>query len=245
MAMAVMISPITTHAMGGSPPAEVTVAVSANALSAVREISEAYTRKTGVEVKLVAGSTGRLFSQILQGAPFDVFLSADDVHTALLEGKGLTVKGSRFAYAQGVLVAYSPDKGLDLKKYGLEILTDKSVRRISIANPKTAPYGRAAVSALKYAGLWEKVKDKLVYGESVSQAFSFARTGNAEVALVARSLTTGEEDQTFVIDNDSYGAIVQECVILKDADTLSKGFTEFLKSPEARSLLKKYGYLIP
>ena len=163
-------------------PAPLTVAVASNALRPIMEVVEAYRGAGHGEVSLVHGSTGKLYTQIIQGAPFHIFLAADAVRPRLIEERGMASAGTRFTYVRGVLALYTSRKGTGIEDKGLALLTGEDVLRVAIANPDTAPYGRAATRALARYGIMDDVETKLVYGENVSQAFSFARTGNADFA---------------------------------------------------------------
>ena len=216
-----------------------TVAVAANALVPVKELARAFTDAGGGEVRVVSGSTGKLYAQIVQGAPFDVFLAADRERPARLFKKGLT-DGEPFTYAQGTLVLWTP-KAADLNGAGMDVLKEKRFNRIAIANPRTAPYGRAAMEALESAGLVAAVGSKLVYGESVSQAFGFARSGNADAAIVALSTVTGTGGAYAVILAGDHSPILQDGVVLKDAPKAARDFITFMKGP-GRAVFAKYGY---
>jgi molybdate transport system substrate-binding protein len=222
-----------------------TVAVAANALRPVKEIAEAFEQTEKIELRLVSGSTGKLYAQIVQGAPFHVFLAADSARPALLEKKGFTTDGSRFTYALGALALWSPHGRIPLEGHGIYALNDSRVGRIAVANPKTAPYGQAAMEALERSGIISYVQDKLVYGESVSQAFGFARSGNADVAIVALSTIYGTEGENAPVDESYYSPIVQQGVILRDRPVSSKKFIDFLLGPEGRAIFKKFGYRTP
>ena len=238
-----------------------TVAVSANAERAVAEIARAFERTPYIDIKvrLVSGSTGKLYAQIIQGAPFDLFFSADTRHPELLEARGLTRPGTRFTYARGLLALWTRDPGVALDIDSPSIvgpagpawlagLAGVGVRRIAVANPATAPYGRAAIEALTALGdghLDEKIQRKIIYGESVSQAFNFVRSGNAEVAVVALSTLYGQPGSRHLIDERLYTPIVQQAVVLKRAPAEALEFAEFARSAEAALVLKKYGYGLP
>jgi molybdate transport system substrate-binding protein len=155
------------------------------------------------------------------------------------------VEGSRFTYALGVLALWSPRGDIQLRGNSLASLKDERVGRIAIANPKTAPYGKAALEALERTGIMDYVRAKLVYGESVSQAFGFARSGNADVAIVALSTIYGIEGDHARLDENYYSPIVQQGVVLKDRPDSAVKFIEFLTGPEGQAVFKKYGYRTP
>ncbi|MDQ6960832.1 MAG: molybdate ABC transporter substrate-binding protein [Mariprofundaceae bacterium] len=219
-----------------------TVAVAANFYRPMQEIASAYEKQSGNRVRLVSGSTGKLYAQIIQGAPYQIFFAADSRRPALLESQGLIQPGSRFTYATGALVLWSMRDDLDLKARGMKTLLDKRVKHIAIANPKTAPYGHAAMQALKAAGMDRMVRAKLVYGENIGQVFLFVRSGNADVGLVAASSTYQAGGRISVAPSDSYDPIVQQAVVLRHAPETARRFTAFLSSETARKVLRKYGY---
>jgi len=222
-----------------------TVAVAANFYRPMQEIAATYRKQTGTNVRLVSGSTGQLYAQIIQGAPYQVFFAADARRPELLESQGLTQPGSRFTYATGSLVLWSMREDLGLKERGIKSLLDTRVKRIAIANPNTAPYGRAAMQALKAAGMDRAMRTKLVFGENVGQAFLFVRSGNADAGLVAASSTYQAGGKVAAVPPDSYDPIVQQAVALRHAPEAAQKFTAFLSSPAARKVLRKYGYGVP
>ncbi|MEE8575207.1 MAG: molybdate ABC transporter substrate-binding protein [Thermodesulfobacteriota bacterium] len=233
-----------TSSLAGSGGAggggEITVAVASNALRPVKEIARAFEETAGVKVIIVHGSTGKLFTQIVQGAPFDVFLAADSERPGLLIAKGLAVRGSRFVYARGLLALWRVSES---GGGGLASLKESGVTRVAVANPRTAPYGASAVEALRSAGVYDLVEAKLVYGANVSQALSFARTGNADAAIVATSTVYDEPGFAELVDRRYYQPIKQEAVLLKGASAggASK-FLQFTKGESALLIFKKYGY---
>jgi len=164
---------------------EVTAAVAANFTAPVQQIAELFQKETGNTVKLSFGSSGKFYSQIKEGAPFDVFLSADEKNPKLLEEEGLAVKDTRFVYALGKLVLWSAKPGFVDDKGA--VLSKGEYNKIAYADPKLAPYGLAAQETLQKMNLWEKVQSKLVTGESIAQTYQFAATGNAELAFIALS----------------------------------------------------------
>ncbi len=165
-----------------------TVAAASDLQAALPAMASQFEKETGQRVVLTFGSSGNFFTQIQNGAPFDVFLSADIDYPRRLEREGLAERGSLFEYATGRLVLWTRnDSGIDVRR-GLTVLADARVRHIAIANPEHAPYGRAAVAALRHEGLYERVRSKFVLGENISQAAQFAQSGNAEVGVLALSL---------------------------------------------------------
>ncbi len=220
---------------------EIIVATASNALKVVRELARTYQELEGTEVRIVSGSTGKLYAQIVNGAPYDVFLSADKERPHLLEQKGIGIKGTRFTYARGVLVVWTRD-GITL--HSIEDLTDPRIRLVAIANPDTAPYGRAAIEVLENRGLLDRLRGKLLYGENVSQALGFALTGNADASIVALSTVHGTTGRIFRIDPSLHSPIEQDAIALRDSPQALK-FLKFLRSPRAQSLFEKYGYIVP
>ena len=233
-------------AWGGAQASEVTAAVAANFTAPAKEIAAAYEKATGYAVDLSFGSTGQLYTQITQGAPFDLFLSADvaRIEKALKEGWG--VEGTQFTYAVGTLVLWSADPKL-VDSDGA-VLKSGSFAHLAIADPKTAPYGAAAVEVLTARGVLSDLKSKLVTGQNISQTFQFVTSGNAELGFVALSQvindTTGSR---WLVPNDLYTPILQDAVLLKQGEqnTFAQGFLSYLKGPEAVGIIKRYGYALP
>jgi molybdate transport system substrate-binding protein len=220
-----------------------TVAVAANFHRPVREIAAAFEQQSGNSVRLVSGSTGKLYAQIVQGAPFHIFFAADARRPALLESEGLIKAGSRFTYATGSLVLWTPDESLNLDG-GLATSLSESVQRIAVANPETAPYGAAAMQALDAAGLAESVKSKLIFGESVAQAVMFARSGNAQLAILPASSVVGAGGKSLALTS-GYQPIIQQAVVLKGAPKSADELVSFLSSDSVMAVLNKYGYGVP
>jgi molybdate transport system substrate-binding protein len=237
---------------------EITVAAAADLNFALKEMAQKYEAKTGVKVKLTFGSSGNFFSAIQNGAPYDVYFSADVDYPKQLEAAGLTEPGTMYEYAVGRLVLWAPrDSPLDVT-LGMKLLGDARVRKIAIANPKHAPYGRAAVAAMKSAGVFEKVETKLVLGENISQTAQFVQTGNADVGLVALSLLARPsktsqdgapviEGKHWLVPAETYPAIRQAAVVVKASreKEAARKFLEYVKSDEGREILRKYGFEKP
>jgi len=246
LAILAITSPIfaVSTPAGDSPP--ITIAVASNALAPIKQITKRFNIEHNARVSIVSGSTGKLFTQITQGAPFDVLIAADELRPRLLEERGLTRKGSRFTYASGVLVLWSFRQDGPLRDNStLAVLKDPAVRRIAVANPKIAPYGHAAFEALRAEGILEEVLSKFIYGENVSHAFNFARTGNADLAITALPTTHGQAGRRVLVNSALHSPIVQQAVILKDAPESAVAFTAYLKGPKGRAILKEYGYILP
>jgi len=231
---------------------EITVAAAADMSAALPQLVEAYTKKTGQTVKLSFGASGNLTNQIRNGAPFDVFFSADEEYPQQLISEGLASKDTLYRYAIGRLVLWVPnDSPLDLSKIGIQALLDPSVKKISIANPATAPYGRAAAAALRHFGIYDQVSSRLVLGENVSQAAQFVESGNAQAGLIALSHALApamkDKGRYWTVPLDAYPTLNQAAVVLsrsKQGDA-ARRFLEFLRSPEAASLLSSYGFSLP
>jgi molybdate transport system substrate-binding protein len=218
------------------------VAVAANFTAPAQEIAAAFKDKTGNEATLSFGASGQFYAQIQQGAPFQVFLSADADRPKAAVDAGLAVADSRFTYAIGKLVLWS--KSLDVTK-GDEALKANAFAKLSIANPKSAPYGAAAVEAMTKLGVYDAIQPKIVQGNSIAQAFEFVDTSNAELGFVALSqLASVTAGSRWMVPETLYAPIRQDAVLLKTGadDEASKAFLAFLKGPEARAIIEKYGY---
>ncbi|MGA2202747.1 MAG: molybdate ABC transporter substrate-binding protein [Terriglobales bacterium] len=231
---------------------EIVVAAAADMSAALPQLVAAYAQKTGLTVKLSFGSSGNLTNQIRNGAPFDAFLSADEDYPQQLIAEGLALKTTLCRYAIGRLVLWVPaDSPLDLSKLGMKALLDPSVKKISIANPAHAPYGRAAEAALRHFGIYDRVSSRLVLGENVSQAAQFVESGNAQAGLIALSHALApalkDKGRYWTVPLDAYPTLNQAAVVLsrsKQPDA-ARRFLEFLRSPEAASLLSTYGFSLP
>jgi molybdate transport system substrate-binding protein len=214
-------------------------------------VAAQFEKDTGRIVTLTFGSSGTFFAQLQNGAPFDVFLSADIDYPKRLEAAGLAEPGSLYQYARGHLVLWTrTDAGIDLRQ-GLRTLVDPSVRRVAIANPQLAPYGRAAVAALRHEGLYDRVQAKLIVGESISQAAQFVQSGSADVGLIARSVALADplkKAGTLVeIPEDWYPPIEQAAIALASSrqKALAREFIDYLKKPDTRRTLQAYGFTVP
>ena len=224
----------------------VQVAVAANFTAPARALAEVFARTTGHEARLSFGATGAFYTQIKNGAPFDVLLAADDERPARLEKEGDTVAGSRFTYATGQLVLWSA-KPVLVDDEGA-VLKHGQFGKIAIANPKNAPYGAAAVEAMEKLGLAATLQPKLVTGESIGQTFNFIATGNAELGFVALAqvLEGGKlkSGSMWVVPAQYHAPIIQDAVILKRAasNPAAKAWMELLKTPQSKALIRSYGY---
>lgn len=225
---------------------EVQVAVAANFSAPLKAISEQFTRDTGHQLVISSGATGQLYTQIRNGAPFAVFLSADDTTPAKLESEGAAVKGSRFTYAIGTLALWSPKPGY-VDGEGA-VLKQNAFTHLAVANPKTAPYGLAATQVLAKLGLTEAVAAKRVEGQNITQTYQFVATGNAELGFVALSQIYQDgkikEGSAWIVPAALYEPIRQDAVLLdKGQDQpVAKALLAYLKGPQAAAVLKAYGY---
>jgi molybdate transport system substrate-binding protein len=225
--------------------AEVKIAVAANFTDATREIAPLFEKATGHTTKISYGSTGKLYSQIEHGAPFELFLAADTQRPIKAEQAGLAVAGSRFVYAKGKLVLWSVKP--DLFEDGEAFLMNGAFDHLALANPKTAPYGLAAEQVMRHIGALDKLTPKLVRGDSISQTFQFIATGNAEagfVALAQIKAWKGEAGTLWAIPEDHYAPIEQAAVLLKKGkpNPAAIAYLDFLKSDAAREVIERYGY---
>lgn len=230
---------------------QITVAAASDLTFAFKEVAARFQKETGTSVNLSFGSSGNFFAQIQNGAPYDLFFSADTNYAKMLESAGLTEPGTLYRYARGKIVLWAPkSSGLDVNR-GLAVLLDPGVRKIAIANPEHAPYGRAAVKALQHDGVYDKVRDKLVLGENISQTAQFVLSGSADVGVLALSLALSppmkDQGKYFEIAASSYPAIDQAAVILKSSQKkeLARQFLEFLRKSETVDLMRRYGFAVP
>ncbi|WP_080482313.1 molybdate ABC transporter substrate-binding protein [Pseudomonas syringae] len=237
---------VAALAMGSVFADEVQVAVAANFTAPIQAIAKDFEHDTGHKLVASFGATGQFYTQIKNGAPFEVFLSADDTTPAKLEQEGESVKGSRFTYAVGTLALWSAKEGYVDNKG--EVLKGNKFEHLSIANPKVAPYGLAATQVLDKLGLTDATKPKIVEGQSITQAYQFVSTGNAEVGFVALSqifkdgkLTSGS---AWIVPADLHDPIKQDAVILNKGkdNAAAKALIEYLKGPKAAAVIKSFGY---
>jgi molybdate transport system substrate-binding protein len=227
------------------------VAAAADLQFAMNDLGGQFEKKTGTKVAISYGSSGNFRAQIENGAPFDVFFSADAQYPQQLVTAGKADGQSLFVYALGHLVLWAPGaEKLDVAKKGFDVLKDSGVTRVAIANPEHAPYGRAAVAALQKAGLYEQVKPKLVFGENISQTAQFVQSGSAQVGIIALSLTFADSmkggDQ-WMIPAELYPVMQQDAVIVTSSTNkgAAQAFLDFVKSEEGRRTLSKYGLTPP
>ena len=231
----------------GTNAEEVQVAVAANFVPTFKEIVAEFEKASKHSVQFNAGSSGKFYAQIKNGAPFDVLLSADDERPKLLEDEGLGVKGSRFTYAVGRLVLWSHDPTLVT---GKDTLKTASFKHLAIANPKTAPYGAAAMQAMMKLDVWESLQPRIVMGENLGQTSGFLESGNAELGFLALSQVLDEKlkgkGSRWDVPENLHEPIQQDAVLLTkgQSNPAAKDLMEFLHSPQARSIIERYGYQV-
>lgn len=223
---------------------EVHVAVSTNFAKTARALAGAFSDETGHRVLASAGSTGKLYAQIVHGAPFEVFLSADAERPRRLEAEGRAVAGTRFVYALGRLVLWSPDPA---RITGADALEGDDFRYLAIANPDLAPYGAAARELLEQLGLWDRLQRRLVRGEDIGQAFQFVATGNAELGFVSLSQAAGQGGSQWIVPPDRHPPIEQQALLLEAgrANGAARAFLDFLRGDAARAQIERAGYGAP
>jgi molybdate transport system substrate-binding protein len=224
---------------------QVQVAVAANFIPPFKEIAAEFEKTTGHSVQVSAGSSGKFYAQIKNGAPFEVFFSADDERPKRLEDEGLGVKGSRFTYAVGRLVLWSPDPGLVT---GEQTLRTVKFQHLAMANPKTAPYGLAAMQAMMKLGVWESLQPRIVQGENLGQTIGFIESGNAELGFVALSQALDpalkSKGSRWDVPMNFHDPIAQDVVLLTkgQSNPAAKALMEFMRSPQARTVIERFGY---
>lgn len=228
---------------------ELTVAAAADLRPALEEIASRYRAVSGVQIKPIYGSSGNFYQQIQNGAPFDFFFSANADYPKKLEAAGLIVPGTYYEYAWGKIVLMVPaSSSLDVK-HGLSLLLDPAVKKVAIADPRHAPYGQAAVAAMKTEKIYDRVSSKLVTGENISQAASFVLSGAADVGVVALSLalSAGPQVRYAEIPSNDYPPMRQACVALKSSKhpELAAKFQEYLQTEEVRKILERFGFEAP
>jgi molybdate transport system substrate-binding protein len=242
LAVALFVFRPPAHAVG------LHVAVATNFRVTVEALLTRFADTSGRGATVSAGSTGQLYAQIRQGAPFDVLLAADAERPRRLEAEGLAVPGTRFTYAMGRLVLWSPDRDLhDARSF----LQSRDFRHIALANPDTAPYGAASREVLQHLGLWEPLQSRIVQGQDVGQTYQFVATGNAELGFVALSqVRLGRQPAPrhyWLVPQDLYQPLRQQAVLLRHAEhnPAAKAFLAFLQSDPARRLIEQAGYEVP
>jgi molybdate transport system substrate-binding protein len=237
---------VAAFSVGNAFADEVQVAVAANFTAPIQAIAKDFEKDTGHKLVASFGATGQFYTQIKNGAPFEVFLAADDTTPAKLEAENEVVKGSRFTYAVGTLALWSAKEGYVDDKG--QVLKDNRFEHLSIANPKAAPYGLAATQVLAKMGLTDATKAKIVEGQSIAQAYQFVSTGNAELGFVALSQVYKDGKLTggsaWIVPASLHEPIKQDAVILNKGkdNAAAKALMEYLKGPKAAAVIKSYGY---
>jgi len=243
--LALLLAVITARAQ------ELAVAAAADLKFAMTDLAAQFETKTGTKVNVTYGSSGNFFAQLKNGAPFEVFFSADIDYARKLEAAGFSDPGTLSRYATGRIVIWAPaDSKLNVSESGWKTLLDDRVKKIAIANPEHAPYGRAAVAAMQKAGIYDQVKSKLVFGENISQAAQFVQSGNAEVGILALSLAVSDamkDGKRWDIPEGLHPPIEQAAIVMKSAKNkdAAHAFLEFVKSDAGRATLAKYGFTFP
>lgn len=234
-----------------APQQKLRIAAAADLQFAMADLSAQYEKHDGFATDVTYGSSGNFFAQIQNGAPFDLFFSADVDYPKKLEASGWTEPGSVYEYAVGRIVIWVPAQSIiDVAGQKWDSLLQANVQKIAVANPQHAPYGRAAVEALKHAGIYDEVQSRLVYGENISQAAQFVQSGSAQVGIIALSLAVSpamKAGKRWEIPAEDYPAIEQGAVILKNSQNknAARKFLEFVKSDSGRAILARFGFAIP
>ncbi len=230
---------------------EVTIAAASDLNFAIKELIAAYEQSSSHRVKLSLGSSGNFYAQIQNGAPFDLYFSADIGYPKKLEEAGLALPGSLYRYAVGRIVVWTGKKSsVDVSK-GIDVLRDPAIRKIAIANPKHAPYGRAAVAAMEYFHVYDQAKDRLVFGENIAQAAQFVESGACEVGIVALSLALAPTMKVggvyWEIPAGAHPPLEQGAVILKQSrhPEAARQFVELMKSETGQEVMARYGFTVP
>jgi molybdate transport system substrate-binding protein len=230
---------------------EITVAAAADLQFAMQDVAARFQKETGKTVKLIYGSSGNFFQQIQNGAPFDMLFSANLDYPRKLQAGGLTEPASLYPYAVGKIVIWTRnDSKIDLTS-GLLSLLDPAIRKVAIANPEHAPYGQAAVSAMKKENVFDRISDKFVLGENISQTAAFVVSGSVDIGIVALSLALSpnmkKEGRFVEIPESDYPPIEQACVILKSSrqKETARAFLHFIKDPAIAQVFRTYGFAVP
>jgi molybdate transport system substrate-binding protein len=230
---------------------QITVAAASDLQFVLPDVAARFQKDTGQSVKLVFGSSGNFFAQIQNGAPFDVFFSADIDYPWRLEAAGLAEPGTLYEYAIGRIVLWVPTESKVDVSHGLKALLDPEIKKIAIANPEHAPYGRAAVAALKHENIYDQVSGKLVLGENIAQTASLVVSGGADVGIIALSLavapSTKDKGRFAAIPDGDYPVIEQAAVVLKasHSNDAAKRFLAYIQTPEIQAILRSYGFDAP
>ena len=242
----------TVHVLAQNSASELTIAAAADLSSALKDIGDTFETNTGVHLRLSFGASGALTQQIENGAPFDLFFSADMGYPQQLIKDNQAESSSLYEYAVGKLVLWVPaDSPLDVEHKGIQVLLDPSVTKISIANPQHAPYGCAAVEALKHAGVYDRLSDRFVIGENISQAAQFVESGNTQAGFVALAHAAAPSMQGkgkyWIVPADYYSELAQGVVIVSHSSHKKKAeqFLQYFKTKPVSEALQKYGFTIP
>ena len=240
---------------GSAFAGEVLVAAASDLTFPIKEIITRFQQSTGNTVKLTLGSSGNFQAQIVNGAPFDVYLSADVDYVRQLERAGLVEPGTVYVYAVGRIVIWVPNGSpIDVQKLGIESLLQPAAKRVAIANPNTAPYGRAAVAALHHFNVYDRVSPRLVLGENIAQTAQFVSTGAANIGIIAHSSALADPMRSagkyWEIPADAYPRLDQGMAILKQARKAghldaARAFYDWFRNDASRAILKKYGFSLP
>jgi molybdate transport system substrate-binding protein len=249
--MASLLLVLWLAAPAGAAAQDLTVAAAADLQSVFPALAARFEKETGRRVALTFGSSGNFFTQIQNGAPFDLFFSADLEYARRLEAAGLAEPGTVSVYATGRIVLWArKDAGIDVRR-GLGSLLDPRVRKVAIANPEHAPYGRAAVAALQHEKVYDEVRAKLTFGENISQAAQFVESGNADAGIVALSLALApplrDEGSMFEIPDLFYPPIQQAVLMMRASrhKDVGRQFLAFLARPDARRAMQASGFIVP
>jgi len=252
LALSLALSSALTWTQESKSESQLLVAAAADLNPALNDIAQHFQKKTGVKVKLSFGASGALTQQIQNGAPFDLFFSADMDYPRQLIAQGQADAASLYKYSLGKLVLWVPSTSpLDVQHKGMEALLDASVKTIAIANPQHAPYGRAALAALKHAGLYDRLADRFVMGENVSQAAQFVESGNAQAGFIALahalSPAIKNTGKFWIVPADYYPPLEQGVVIVTKSPRQKEAadFLEYLKTKEASDVLRTFGFTLP
>jgi len=224
---------------------EIVVGAAANLTEAFQQVGKSFEAETGIRVTLSFASTAQLAEQAANGAPFDVIAAADTDHIDALDRKGLLMPGSRTIYAQGVLALWIPSPGVSVRQF--EDLASNSVKVIALAKPELAPYGGAAVAALKKAGLWDRVQSKIVYAENINMARQYGLSGNADAVLTAYALVLHEKGSVLKVDAQLYPPIDQALGVLASStkQVEARRFADYVVKGNGRKILSEFGYRQP
>jgi molybdate transport system substrate-binding protein len=249
--VALLVLAFASHALAG----EVLIAAASDLSFPLKEIISQFEKQTEHKVKLTLGSSGNFQAQITNGAPFDVFLSADVDYVRKLDQAGLVEPNSLTIYAQGRLAIWVRNGSpIDVKRLGIDSLLQPASKRIAIANPDVAPYGRAAVAALRHFGIYDRVASRLVFGENVAQAAQFVLSGAADIGIIAHSVALSdpmvEAGKYWEVPADAHPRLSQGMAILKQARKAghydaARTFYEWFRNDSSRAILKKYGFSLP